>query len=477
MVLHGDGVEEDGGVGLGLHGLVLADDLVCHGVVGDEAGGPVVAAHLLDAVHLLEADEVVEAEVGVGRVAAPVSGPEAVDRRRLIPFGLEVAGQGEHGFRHVLLVGLAAAGQIGHRVARQGLELHVTGAAAEAGAVDPAIGAGLLQSVEVGRDVGVELEAVLFQLRDVPVGLVHHVEDGGLLHLFVCRGLGGVGAGVDRAGGVLLPCLHVVEDGVDGLLRVILGLVDLQIRQVGEEAGDDAVIAVVAVLHPCVGQDAQRLGDGRLQKHPEDEGAGGRCAGREARQTLHPRQLLTPPVEKEGADGQSQHHNAGDDHALLDVDARRGGHAGRLGHLHQVPREEGLAPELQDVKVHRGGQTAQQGRQEGGQRGEAGEPVHRHPDEEEQPPRQQVGFCVGKDVLHKGISAQGAAGDVLGEHQKQKGGHRRKQQPRPVQPEGRSTRMVCHKEVPFTSAFFLLFEAADSAPVLYYNHPASKIQP
>ena len=158
------------------------------------------------------------------------------------------------------------------------------------------------------------------------------------------------------------------------------------------------------------------------------------------------------------------------------MDARCGGHAGGLGHLHQVPREEGLAPELQDVKVHRGGQTAQQGRQEGGQRGEAGEPVHRHPDEEEQPPRQQVGFWVGNDVLHKGISAQGAAGDVLGEPQKQKGGHR-KQQPRPVQPEGRSTRMVCHKEVPFTSAFFLLFEAADSAPVLYYNHPASKIQP
>ncbi len=114
------------------------------------------------------------------------------------------------------------------------------------------------------------------------------------------------------------------------------------------------------------------------------------------------------------------------------VDARRRGHAGRLGHLHQVPREEGLAPELQDVKIHCGGQTAQQGRQaQGGQRGEAGEPVHRHPDEEEQPPRQQVGFWVGKDVLHKGISAQGAAGDVLGEHQKQKGGRRRKQQPRP----------------------------------------------
>ena len=42
--------------------------------------------------------------------------------------------------------------------------------------------------MEVGRDVGVELEAVLFQLRDVPVGLVHHVEDGGLLLTKCCQG-------------------------------------------------------------------------------------------------------------------------------------------------------------------------------------------------------------------------------------------------------------------------------------------------
>jgi hypothetical protein len=264
MVLHGDGVEEDGRVGLLLHRLVLADDLVGHRVVGDEARRPVVAAHLLDAMHLLKADEIVQPEVGVGRIAAPISGPEAVHCRRLVALRLKVAGQGEHWLCHMLLVGLAAVWQIGHRVAGQGLELHVTGSAAEAGAVDPAIGAVLLECVEVGRDVGVELEAVLLQLRNVPVGFIHHIDDGRLLHLLVCRGLGGVGVGVGRAGGILLPCLHIIEDGVDGFFRVAFGLIDLQIRQVGEKAGDNAIVAVVAVLHPCVGQDAQSLRDSRL---------------------------------------------------------------------------------------------------------------------------------------------------------------------------------------------------------------------
>ena len=216
MVLHGDGVEEDRRVRLLLHRLVLADDLVSHRVVGDEARRPVVAAHLLDAVHLLKADEIVQPEVGVGRVAAPISGPEAVHCRRLVALRLEVAGQGEHGLCHMLLVGLAAVWQIGHRVAGQGLELHVTGTAAEAGAVDPAIGAVLLERVEVGRDVGVELETVLLQLRDIPVGFVHHIDNGGLLRPLLCRSLGGVGVGVGRAGSILLPCLHVIENGVDG---------------------------------------------------------------------------------------------------------------------------------------------------------------------------------------------------------------------------------------------------------------------
>ena len=70
--------------------------------------------------------------------------------------------------------------------------------------------------MEVGRDIGVKLETVLFQLRNVPVGFIHHIEDGGLLHPLLCRGLGSVGVGVGRAGGILLPCLHVVENGIDG---------------------------------------------------------------------------------------------------------------------------------------------------------------------------------------------------------------------------------------------------------------------
>ena len=264
MVLHGDGVEEDGGVGLGFHGLVLADDLVCHGVVGDKAGGPVVAAHLLDAVHLLEADEVVEAEVGVGRVAAPVSGPEAVHCRRLIALRLEVAGQGEHGLGDVLLIGLGAAGQEGRRIAGQSLELHITGAPAKAGAVGPAIGAGLLQGVQVLGNIGIKGDAVLFQLRDIPIGLVHHIDDGGVLHLLVLGSDGTVAGGIQRTGVELLALVHIVQQSIHCFLRVFLRLVDFQIGKVRHKAGDHAIVAVVTILHPCVRHNADGPGDGRL---------------------------------------------------------------------------------------------------------------------------------------------------------------------------------------------------------------------
>ena len=51
MVLHGDSVQEDGLVRAGLHALVLLDDLVGHGIIGDKAAGPVVLAHLGHAMH------------------------------------------------------------------------------------------------------------------------------------------------------------------------------------------------------------------------------------------------------------------------------------------------------------------------------------------------------------------------------------------------------------------------------------------
>ena len=113
VVLHGNGVEKDRRIGIRFHRFVLLDDLIRHGVVGDKAAGPVVLANLLDVVHILKADEIVKPKVGVGCVAAPVFRPEAVDGRRLVALCFQIVGQSKHGFCDVLLIGLAAVGQIG----------------------------------------------------------------------------------------------------------------------------------------------------------------------------------------------------------------------------------------------------------------------------------------------------------------------------------------------------------------------------
>ena len=161
MVLHGDRVQEDGLIRGSAHLLVLLNDLVGHGVIGHKAAGPVVLAHLGHAMHILKADKIVKAEIGVSLVAAPVFCPEAVHRSGLVALEFEVIGQGEHGLCDVLLVGLAAAGQEGHRVAGQGFKFHITGAAAKAGAVGSAVGAGLLQSMKILRYIGIKGDAVL----------------------------------------------------------------------------------------------------------------------------------------------------------------------------------------------------------------------------------------------------------------------------------------------------------------------------
>ena len=196
----------------------------------------------------------------------------------------------------MLLVGLAAVGQIGDRVAGQGLELHITGAAAEAGAVGPAIGAGLLQGMEVGGNVGVEGKAVLLQFRDVPIGLVHHIDNGRLLLRLVGGRRGSVGVRVEGRRGVFLCRSGVIEDLVNGFFRVAFGLADFQIGEVGQEAGDDAVIAVIAVLHPCVGHDTDGLGHGRLQKDAEDQRTGRRRTGCKAEDAELPARLLSATV-------------------------------------------------------------------------------------------------------------------------------------------------------------------------------------
>ena len=217
MILHGDCVQEHRLVGGCLHLLILADDLVCHGIIRDQAVRPIVFAHLGHTMHVFQTDKIIQSQVGVSRVAAPVLGPEAVDRSGLVALRLEVAGQGEHGLGDVLLIGLGAAGQEGRRIAGQSLELHITGAPAKAGAVGPAIGAGLLQGVQVGRHIRVELDAVLFQLRHIPVGLVHHINNGRLFYLLVLGGGGRVAGRVQRAGGELLALIHIVQNGIHRL--------------------------------------------------------------------------------------------------------------------------------------------------------------------------------------------------------------------------------------------------------------------
>ena len=430
-------MEEDRRVRACFHALILLNDLVGHGVVRDQAAGPVVLAHLVDAVHFFQAEERIQAQIGVSRIPAPVFGPEAVHRRRLVALCLEVVGQSEHRFGYMLLVGLAAVGQERDGVTRQRLKLHIAGTAAKAGAVGPAIGAGLLQPVEVGGNVCVKLIAVLLQLRDIPIGLVHHIDDGRLLHDFICRGVCPVGLRVERAGGVLFPRLHVIQDLVDRLFRIFLGFINFQIGQVGQKAGDDAIVAVIAVLHPGVRQDAKALRHGGLQKDAEHQRAAGCRAGGKACHPLRPAQLCPLPVEEERAHRQHQHHHDGNGHAGLDMDAGRRGHTRRLRDLHQVPRQERLTPQLEGVKIDRRGHAAQNGCDQCGQRRKPGQPVHGQPDQEQQRPGQGVGFPVGPDVLCKGIRVQRAACDPLRQHQHHQRCQRREHEPRRMEQQRR----------------------------------------
>ena len=66
--------------------------------------------------------------------------------------------------------------------------------------------------------VGIKLETVLFQLRHVPVGLVHHVDDGGLFHGLVRRGGGTVRSRVERSGGIFLRSFGIIQDLIDCFL-------------------------------------------------------------------------------------------------------------------------------------------------------------------------------------------------------------------------------------------------------------------
>ena len=368
-------------------------------------------------MHVFQTDKIIEAQIGVSLVAAPVFCPEAMHRRRLVPLGLEVVGQCEHGFGHMLLVGLGTAGQEGHRIAGEGFKLHIAGAAAETGAVRPAIGAGLLQGVEVLGNIRVKGDTVLFQLGDIPVGLVHHIDDGWILLLLVFGRGGGVAGGIQRACGELLALVHIFQQVIHSFFRVVVGFIDLQIGQVGHKAGDNTIVAVIAVLHPCVRHNAHGLRNGRLQVHAEDEQAQRRSRGGAARQSGQPTLFVTAAEQKKAAHRQCQHHDDGDDHAGLDLEARSGRHAGSFRHLCQIPRQKGLAAQLQGVEVHGAGRAGQHRHTQRGQWREPEHPVQQQPHQKQHQPCQKVGRCVGEDETCKDVCAQTPAGDPLAQQQ------------------------------------------------------------
>ena len=227
---------------------------------------------------------------------------------------------------------------------------------------------------------------------------------------------------------------------------------DLQIGEVGQKTGGDTVVAIIAVLHPGVGQNADGLGDCGLQEDTEKQAADGRSAGRSAQHAGLPVQLFPPAVEEETGHEQQQNDNDGDHHAGLDMDPGSGSNARRFRDLRQIPREKRLTAQLQRVEIHRRRDTAENGRDQGRQRREPGQPVHHQPDEEKQHPRQKIGFGVGKNVLGQSVHGQTAAGDPLREHHKHQRDDRRESQPQRMEP-GRSAgcAFIHTRTVPFTS--------------------------
>ena len=77
MVLHGHGVDEEGLVLVPL--LILLNDAPGHLRVGHKAAGPLGVPLTLGVHEVLQRDDLIDAQVGVGGVAAPELGIIAMD--------------------------------------------------------------------------------------------------------------------------------------------------------------------------------------------------------------------------------------------------------------------------------------------------------------------------------------------------------------------------------------------------------------
>ena len=230
-------------------------------------------------------------------------------------------------------------------------------------------------------------------------------------------------AGMARYMNENVPGIAVPQDMIDRLAAAAAEGKEKGVKGLPMQLGIEMAAEMIARIKD------EHLCDGVLQIHAEHQQADGGSGGRTARQTRQPPLLMPPAVQEKAAHHQHQHHDDGDDHAGLNFDAGCRGHPGSLGHLHQIPGQEGLTAQLQGVEVHRAGRTAQHRHAQRGQRWKAEDPVQQHPHQKQQQPGQKIGTDMRENKTCKCISGQRPAGDPLAQQQHDERCRRREHHP------------------------------------------------
>ena len=246
----------------------------------------------------------------------------------------------------MLLEGLASTGQKLHRVAGKRLKLHVAGTAAEAGAVSLAISGAFHQPVKIGGDLLIELHPVFLQLGHIPEGFVHHKNDVGLLHGPIT--LVFVAARKLRAqiltGSLIQNLLH-------RFLAVSFGFIHLQVLNIGQKAGDNAIIAVVTVLHPHIRRDPHQLGNRGIDEYAEHQHKRTRCRNSRGQRPCAECGFRLP--NKAGQHKQHGENYPADPHGGLQLQTGLSHHIAGFRNLRQIPGKERLAPQFQLIICNR----------------------------------------------------------------------------------------------------------------------------
>ena len=237
VVLHGD-VEDE---------VLLPLPLLRDGLDGLEvAGVGDIAADILRIGHVGVEHLLVKAHVLVHQRPIPAGRQVGVEGGGVVAHGLGQGDQGRLVILDVELVGHGAAGQEGGAVAGEELVFHVGGAAAGDGRVHPALDGVVLQALEEGDDLLVDLEPVVD--AHICKALVHDADEVGGLDAAgdgTAAGLTGLAGTLFQEGVLLQVHLRVLVGVGAGHL---LGLV-----------GDGLFGIVIRFIHPTVAQ-----GDGEV---------------------------------------------------------------------------------------------------------------------------------------------------------------------------------------------------------------------